>query len=537
MRFFPCLPCVPWSPGSPVRAVLFRAGFVLAFLGCLAGALPAAPAGASSHLLIRFRADRVAAIPAETGRTRAAQVLTRLGLTAACRLEESECTRLLRQADGVTPPADIGPDFSRWMYLVLPEGESPAELLKKLTSHPLVDYVEPDYDDDREPGPGVPQGVIPNDPDFARQWHHQRIRTPLAWGITTGSPRITVAVLDSGAALDLPEFSGRGVPGYDFEECSASLRDDSGHGTGVAGILGANAGNAMGGAGIDWQCRLMPVRILRGGVAVWAEGVEWAARHGARVINLSGALDLPGRSRTLDQAIHAAVAAGTVVVVAAGNRNRPELSYPARHPDVIAVGAVDETDHRWVDPENGEGSNWGKGLALVAPGTGIRTVSIAGKSALGRGTSAAAPMVAGVCSLLLSLRPDLTPEEIRRTLEETADRIGDPRRYRRGVHPSFGHGRLNVYRAVLKISGRPVLFVEPETVELAPDSPPPDPRRGVWADDYRDGDITRRVQAAGAVDTRTPGDYPVTYSVLNSAGQPAPARTRVYRVRRAVVKP
>src|SRR5690606_15312476 len=112
-----------------------------------------------------------------------------------------------------------------------------------------------------------------------------------AWAITTGSQEIVIAVVDSGVKLDHPEFAGRLAPGYDFINGDDQPDDDQGHGTHVAGVIAAALDNGQGMAGMCPNCRIMPVKVLdENNIGSWsslAQGVLFAADHGARVINLS----------------------------------------------------------------------------------------------------------------------------------------------------------------------------------------------------------------------------------------------------------
>jgi subtilisin family serine protease len=134
-------------------------------------------------------------------------------------------------------------------------------------------------------------------PVFSTQWHHRNgtkpsaaIQTPAAWDITQGTTNIIVAVLDSGLGVSA-EFTGRLVPGYNFAYGNTNTTDDHGHGSAVAGTLAANGNNGTVGAGVDWRCRIMPVKVLDsnnvGFYSDWAQAVDFAVNNGAEVINLS----------------------------------------------------------------------------------------------------------------------------------------------------------------------------------------------------------------------------------------------------------
>ncbi len=296
-----------------------------------------------------------------------------------------------------------------------------------------------------ETGLAASQTVVPNDDLYERyQWNLRRIRAPEAWRLTTGSPDVTIAVLDTGVSLTHPELVRRIVPGYDFINERPQPEDDHGNGTHVAGIIAAEANNQMGIAGICWLCKIMPVKVLdaqaRGDPDVAAQGIIWAVDHGASVINLG--LAGPTPSTALDNAIDYAVGRGIAVVAPMGNDGTDATSYPAANPEVIAVAATDRLDNRLTT------SNTGAYISVAAPGEQIAgtfrgpggpdTYAVTGT------TAQAAAHVTGVIALMLALNPTLTPADLRTLLETSADDVGPP-----GRDNDSGAGRVNAYRALL----------------------------------------------------------------------------------------
>jgi subtilase family protein len=243
----------------------------------------------------------------------------------------------------------------------------------------------------------------------------------------------------------LSEFSGRTLPGYNFAYGNTNTSDDYGHGTAVAATLCANANNAHLIAGVDWQCRLLPVKVLdqnnNGLYSWWAQGIDFAVSQGAKVINLSAG----GFSSdfTLTSAITNAVAHGVMFVTITHNDNGV-IRFPGNLTECITVGATDATDTRAAF------SNYGPQIDLVAPGQGIATISTNGALAYWTGTSLAAPLVAGVCSLLASVRPEITPEQARALLCAGADDgIGANGEDTTGFDPYYGWGRLNAFNSLV----------------------------------------------------------------------------------------
>jgi serine protease len=238
-------------------------------------------------------------------------------------------------------------------------------------------------------------GFVPDDPgdgpapgDWQRlQWNFSGpfgVNAPQAWANVSGDGApggrgVVVAVLDTGAAYAThgrfrrsPDFSRFGfVRGYDFIAHNHFPDDRNGHGTFVAGTIAEETNNRYGLTGLAYAARIMPVRVLdtqgEGEASTIAEGVRYAVRHGARVINLSlefssnvTASDIPG----LIEALRFARRRGVLVVAAAGNEAHTAIAYPARAPDVVAVGAT--TEHGCL----ADYSNDGSGLTIVAPGGG-----------------------------------------------------------------------------------------------------------------------------------------------------------------------
>jgi hypothetical protein len=161
---------------------------------------------------------------------------------------------------------------------------------------------------------------------------------PQAWTWTTGSPAITVAVVDTGISPTADLGANRLVPGYDFVDGDTDAADGDGHGTLVAGVLAADGTNGVGISGVCGQCRIMPVRVLgarEGTSADVAAGIAWAADHGARVVNLS--LSTASPSRLLQDAVQHAAGKGALVVASSGNVASTARRYPAAFEPAFAV--------------------------------------------------------------------------------------------------------------------------------------------------------------------------------------------------------
>lgn len=303
--------------------------------------------------------------------------------------------------------------------------------------------------------------VEPNDTYYDKQWHYPQINLPQAWDLTQGSASVIVAVLDTGIVSAHPEFAGRLITGYDMISDPTNAGDGNGrdpnpedvgdqqtpqgssfHGTHVAGTIGANGNDGQGVAGVDWNCRIMPVRVLgRGGGTVddIANGILFAARlpnasgalpaQRADIVNMS--LGGPGLSSVLEQACNQAAAAGVLLVAAAGNDNSDEPNSPAAFDSVLSVGAVDLVRQR------APYSNFAPSVDLWAPGgdmgadrngdtypDGVLSTMADDQGQLffefENGTSMASPHVAGVAALVKAANPSLTAAQIRSVLIASA---------------------------------------------------------------------------------------------------------------------
>ena len=265
----------------------------------------------------------------------------------------------------------------------------------------------------------------PDDPLYDRQYHLRRVRAPEAWDVRRGG-ELVVAVLDTGVYLRHPDLAGRLVPGIDLVDRGTPPADENGHGTFVAGVIAATLNNGKGGAGVAPKAKVMPVRVLdedgKGTSDIVAEGIRYATRNGATVINLSLA-DVPGQDRPatslittdVELAIRQAALDGVVVVAAAGNEGKPTTPYAEDLPALI-VGATDRRDRVW------EHSSYDD-RTLFAPGVGIISTYVGDPYAAADGTSFSTPIVAAGAVMLR--QHGLTGQQTRRRLAATARPVGE----------------------------------------------------------------------------------------------------------------
>lgn len=232
---------------------------------------------------------------------------------------------------------------------------------------------------------------IPNDLLFSQyQWNLPVIETNRGWDLSKGSEDVIIAVIDTGVDLQHSDLDGQLVEGYNIVEKDKQPLDDVGHGTHVAGIIGALVNNGEGVAGVSWYNKIMPVKALDGSGSgttyAVAEGIIWATDHGAKVINMS--LGNYADSQFLHDAVKYAYDRDVVLVAASGNDNTERPGYPAAYPEVLAVAATDSNQKR------AEYSNYGDYIDVAAPGTNIASTFPGNQYAALSGTSMASPHAA-----------------------------------------------------------------------------------------------------------------------------------------------
>ncbi|MCS7220960.1 MAG: S8 family serine peptidase [Anaerolineae bacterium] len=332
-------------------------------------------------------------------------------------------------------------------------------IIARLNADSRVVYAEPNY---------LAQAAgVPNDPGYAQQWNLERVAAAEAWDVTTGDPDLIVAVIDSGADLNHPDLKDRLVYGWDYVRRDSSPDDEYGHGTHVAGIIGAITNNGIGVAGMSWQGKLLVYKVLdRYGMGTYADiasAIVSAQERGARVINLS----LGGKedSQTLLDAVNSAYQAGILLVAATGNDGNVSVRYPAAYPQVVAVGATTAQD------QYAPYSNFGPQVDLAAPGgqAGAQVYNtLPSGYGFRYGTSMATAHVSGLAVLIWSIAPSLSRDQVRQILEDTADKVDASRYpYVGGRNHYLGYGRVHAARAVCQAAS-PRLSAAPTNLsELA----------------------------------------------------------------------
>ena len=240
--------------------------------------------------------------------------------------------------------------------------------IAELKSNPAVAYAEPNWIYHAE--------AVPNDPRYSQTYGLPKIQAPQAWDVTTGSAAVTVAVVDTGVSSGHPDLAPNMVAGANYVTGGANTSlDYNGHGTHVAGTIGARGNNGIGVAGVNWNVHLMPLRVLNGGGSgtnadIAAAFASTCTTHPAQIVNAS--LGGTGYSTSMRDAI--ASCPNVLFVVAAGNdgtNNDSTPHYPCNYgaaPDnlanVICVAATDQND------DLASFSNYGASVDLAAPGVG-----------------------------------------------------------------------------------------------------------------------------------------------------------------------
>lgn len=358
--------------------------------------------------------------------------------------------------------------------------EKMADLISRLEKDPRVQSVDPNYlfeldkleGEEMSNAGQLSTNGFPDDPRYPEQWHMKMINAEQAWPLSTGRDVVT-AVIDTGVAysnfqdfhqvedLDKTGFTA----GYDFVNKRIEALDDQCHGTHVAGTIAQSTNNGKGVCGVAFGTTIMPIKVLSrtgsGTLADVADGIRFAADHGATVINMS--LGGPFPSATLADAVAYAHNKGTIVVCAAGNSGKEGKEYPAGFDEAVSVSSVNK--------EEGIAfySNRGPSISFAAPGGDTRNFGPAGGVLQNtiqpgnykessyfffQGTSMAAPHAAGAAALIASTGVT-NPDAIEWVIQKTARVIEAP------INAGYGAGILDA-KAAVQLSG--VTF---KTVQLA----------------------------------------------------------------------
>lgn len=345
----------------------------------------------------------------------------------------------------------------------LKKGQNVQDAIQQLYNRDLIEYAEPiTYYEKLSPPP-----FIPNDYYYVKGdlWGLQKAKVPEAWELSKGDSNIVIGIIDDYVWTAHPEFRGQmkynhkeryGIRNFDddgngfvddslgFDFAEGNNKITGWHGTAVAGISSAKVNNTIGVAGVGFNCRFMPIKVVDEKQDILniniVKAIKYAADNGCKIINLSLKKTVTIFSQLEQDVINYATSKGVLVIAAAGNNMGEIDAYPASYNHVLSVGASDENDRNVRAYSNF--------IDILAPGKLIRTTYIQDDYTEGHeGTSFAVPFVAGAAGLVKARFPDFTPLQIAAQLRATADDV-----YQVAGNSAFaeklGKGRINVLRAV-----------------------------------------------------------------------------------------
>ncbi len=487
---------------------------VYAYSGISKYVLQILPVSASAHGMDDFVADEII-VKTKAGSSISAQArnagldtvlspvaLNRLNAVSANDPDKPQLLSLNR-SNARLSAGSAEPDLLRAFSEVLHNKRQTLIDSKHLRQQEGIEYAEPNYI-------RKVQATV-NDPYYRYQWHYPAINLPQAWNLNKGDG-VIVAVIDTGVYLAHPDLSGQLIAGYDFIANKDSARDGNGidnnpddpgnsdipgasswHGTHVAGTIAAASNNSIGGAGVAWNAKIMPLRALGKNDGTSYDIIQ-AVRYAARLSNDSNTLPAQkadvinlslggGSLSAAEQAVYAAARnAGVIIVAAAGNEATSSPFYPAAYPEVISVSATRYTGIL------ASYSNYGSTISVAAPGgelsnddnsdgqkDGVLSTVADDNSGsrqpsyrLFEGTSMASPHVAGVIALMKSAYPALSASDVDQLLQSCAitSKASSCNR-----DNQLGYGQIDAYRAVseaLKLAGGGTLPPRPVALQSSP---------------------------------------------------------------------
>ncbi len=421
--------------GVFVVIIVFFSAFFLVFLKSKSifpkppAAAPPTPTYVSDEIIVKYKTGQTPDQMGEAQKKAVQAVLDEGGVISQEKVYDS-----------------INPILKNYYRLKLKRGANvlkSKEILKKLDA---IQSAEPDYIYSTQ--------EVPNDPLFdTYQWDMKKINMEQAWDVAKGSTNIIIAIVDTGIdyhQIDLPTDI---IKGMDYVNRDDDPMDDSGHGTHVAGVIGAITNNNIGISSVNQHAKLMAVKTMAtdglGNGSDVAQGIVYATDHGAKIINLSLGVTIqcnnPAAS-VINDAVQYALTKNVIVVAAAGNNNMDVAAFtPASCDGVITVGGTTMNDQKV------QSSNYGSRIDINAPGENIVSTKstiynqLKSKCALIQenylactGTSMASPHVAGAIALLVATNPSLNSKAIRDCLVQTADPLEGT------LAP-----RMNVYKALI----------------------------------------------------------------------------------------
>jgi len=426
------------------------------------------------RILIQFRPKANAAARSQT-----MQAMRSQGVAGHVELYKHRRLRMMGTAR-IRPRAYNGQEVSENLAIVtLNEGVTVHQAIENCKKDPNILYAEPDY---------IVKAVqtLPDDPLFNELWGlHNTGQTggladadmdaPEAWEIYQGKEKVLVGVLDTGIDYNHEDLNanmwqnpverdgmagvdddGNGfvddIYGVDFSNEDGDPMDDNGHGTHVAGTIGAIPNNSIGVTGVAPNVQLMAIKFLdykgRGSTLHALDAIHYAMDHGVQVLNNSWGFDV--WSQSLENLMDEAKSNGMVIVAAAGNDNTSKSFYPAANDGVIAVAAMDRFNRRahYVPPY---ATNFGPVVAVSAPGVSIRSTLPNNRYGPKNGTSMAAPHVSGLAALLLSQHPTLDPYQVEYRIRASVDPVN--------TYQYIGSGHVNAEKVLQNTETFPIAIL------------------------------------------------------------------------------
>lgn len=318
--------------------------------------------------------------------------------------------------------------LENYYLLNLPPDSDIPQVYQQLSKIPEVDAVTPDYI--------LEVQEVPDDPAYSVLWGLPEIKAPEAWDIKNGNSNVIVGIVDTGVDLGHEDLKGNVIKGINTVEGTNDPNDDHGHGTHVAGTVGAVTNNGIGISSVSWGTKLLAIKSCdQNGDCKTSDvsrGIEYAVDRGAKIVNISVAGE-GSCNGTYNDIISYAKEKGVLLVVAAGNGiNGNGVNagkwIPASCKEIFTVGALGPEGKR------ASYSNFGNVLSIAAPGgdrggnactenTCILSTSNNNSYSLRQGTSMAAPQVSGVAALLLSYNPRLSVSQIKSCITQSGDKI------------------------------------------------------------------------------------------------------------------
>jgi subtilisin family serine protease len=334
-----------------------------------------------------------------------------------------------------------------------------------------IDYQFKDADVQNADGAQALAAGMTNDPYSAKQWGMKMIGMEAAWQSGLTGAGVRVAVIDGGVYTDTGDFEAdRLLPGKNMVSEGESTEDSNGHGTFIAGIIGASKDNGVGIAGIAPGATIIPIKTSNDGST--QNGVSAQAFYAAvdefhcDVINYSsGAKQL---SSGIREAVSYAVSKGVIVVCSTGNDGSTTLYYPGALEDTIGVGSINK------GMERSDFSHRNKSIFVVAPGEDVYSLGQGGSVRSSSGTSFSAPFVTGVAALLKEAHPEMNTADFKQILMRSSKDLGDA-----GYDVEYGYGLIQV-PAAIRAAAEYFGTTAPDMPEIPEPTPEPGYNQTIW---------------------------------------------------------